>query len=228
MEKQRWEESEKRREEERRSEKRKSQRKEDAGARKGRKVAKHCVGSGRSKSRLAKAAGCGAVWGDERWKITRHSGAKHISKSKCRKHGTFGAHLEVAMSKKRTQLWREAHFHVETLKAPHARTTFGIELLEKSARLCGAKHFQGKRCKTPQCRSAFGSWDVEKVHAVVAGSTSPSQNVKSTTCSDHFWTFSCRFAGARDGAPCPKWAKREGIVAVSKHFAWQAQYKKPC
>ena len=48
--------------EERRSEKRKSQKKEDADARKGRKVAKHCVfpmicGSGGSKSRLAKAAG---------------------------------------------------------------------------------------------------------------------------------------------------------------------------
>ena len=65
MEKQRWKESEKRREEERRPEKRKSQKKEDAGARKGRKVSKHCVfpcfrmicGSGGSKSRLAKAAG---------------------------------------------------------------------------------------------------------------------------------------------------------------------------
>ena len=48
--------------EERKSEKRKSQKKEDAGARKGRKVAKHSVfpmvsGSGGSKSRLAKAAG---------------------------------------------------------------------------------------------------------------------------------------------------------------------------
>ena len=57
MEKQRSEESEKRRAEERRSEK-----KEDAGARKGRKVAKQCVFpmicvSGGSKSRLAKAAG---------------------------------------------------------------------------------------------------------------------------------------------------------------------------
>ena len=53
---------EERRAEERRSEKRKSQKKEDAGARKGRKVAKHCVfpmicGSRGSKSRLAKAAG---------------------------------------------------------------------------------------------------------------------------------------------------------------------------
>ena len=52
--------SEEKREE--RSKKRKSQKKEDAGARKGRKVAKHCVfpmicGSGASKSRLAKAAG---------------------------------------------------------------------------------------------------------------------------------------------------------------------------
>ena len=42
-EKQRWEESEKRGEEERRSKKRKSQKKEDPGARKGRKVAKHRV-----------------------------------------------------------------------------------------------------------------------------------------------------------------------------------------
>ena len=62
MEKQRWEESEKRRAEERRSEKRKSEKKEDAGARKGSKVAKHSVfpmicGSGGSKSTLAKAAG---------------------------------------------------------------------------------------------------------------------------------------------------------------------------
>ena len=52
----------KRRVEERRSEKRKSQKKEEEGARKGKKVAKHCVfpmicGSGGSKSRLAKTAG---------------------------------------------------------------------------------------------------------------------------------------------------------------------------
>ena len=61
-EKQRWEESEKRRDEERISKKRKFQKKEDPGARRGRKIAKHCVfpmicGSGGSKSRLAKAAG---------------------------------------------------------------------------------------------------------------------------------------------------------------------------
>jgi hypothetical protein len=43
MDKQRWEEPERRRAEEERSEKRKSEKKEDAGARKGRKVVIHCV-----------------------------------------------------------------------------------------------------------------------------------------------------------------------------------------
>ena len=54
------EESERRSQEVRRAEKRKSAKKDDPGARKGRKVAIHCVfpkicGSGWSKSRLAKA-----------------------------------------------------------------------------------------------------------------------------------------------------------------------------
>ena len=57
------------REEKKNIKKRKSPKKEDPGARKGRKVRKHCVfpmicGSGGSKSRLAKAAGaepCGQM-----------------------------------------------------------------------------------------------------------------------------------------------------------------------
>ena len=53
-----------RKKKEERSEERKGQKTEDAGARKGSKVAKHCVfpmicGSGGSKSRLAKAAAAG-------------------------------------------------------------------------------------------------------------------------------------------------------------------------
>ena len=63
------EEPERRRAEEEGSEKRKSEKKEDAGARKGRKVAIHCVfpmicGCGGSQSGLAKAAGaepCGEM-----------------------------------------------------------------------------------------------------------------------------------------------------------------------
>ena len=67
---------------------------------------------------------------DHFWKLrcrksARRCGAKHISKSKCTKHNTFGPLLEVKMSKNCTLLWREAHFEVTMYKAPHVRATFG-------------------------------------------------------------------------------------------------------
>ena len=67
---------------------------------------------------------------DHFWKLrcrksARRCGAKHISKSKCPKHLSFGPLLEVEMSKKCTPLWREAHFQVKMSKAPQLRTTFG-------------------------------------------------------------------------------------------------------
>jgi len=104
---------EKRREEKRREEKRrrkkikkrKSQKKEDPGARKGRKVAKHCVfpmicGPGGPKSRLAKAAGAEPAGQMRDENLHAVVGAKHVSKSKCTKHNMFGPLLEVEMSKK--------------------------------------------------------------------------------------------------------------------------------
>ena len=111
---------------------------------------------------------------DHFWKLrcrksARRCGAKHISKSKCTKHTTFGPLLEVEMSKKCTPLWREAHFQV-------------------------------KMYKTHQCRTTFGSSDLEKVHAVVARSTFPSQNLQNTPFSDHFWKLRCRKSARRCGA----------------------------
>ena len=61
-------------------------------------------------------------------------------------------------------------------------------------------HFQVKMHKTHHSRTTFGSWDVEKVHAVVARSTFPSQNVQNTPGSDHFWKFRCRKSARRCGA----------------------------
>ena len=58
-------------------------------------------------------------------------------------------------------------------------------------------HVQVKMYKTPQLRTNFGSWDVEKVHAVVARSTFPSQNVQNAPASDHFWKFTCRKSARR-------------------------------
>ena len=51
----------------------------------------------------------------------------------------------------------------------------------------------------------------EKVHAVVARSTFPSQNVQNTTTSDHFWKLSSRKSARRYGA------KRVSKSECTKH-----------
>ena len=61
-------------------------------------------------------------------------------------------------------------------------------------------HFQVKMYKTHHSRTTFGSCDVEKVHAVVARSTFPSQNVQNTSASDHFWKLRCWKSARRCGA----------------------------
>ena len=59
--------------------------------------------------------------------------------------------------------------------------------------------------------------DVEKMHAVVARSTFLSQKCKKTDGFGALLDVQMSFcvAGARDYAPCQKWARREGFVAVS-------------
>ena len=62
-------------------------------------------------------------------------------------------------------------------------------------------HFEVKMYKTPQLRTTFGSCDVEKVHAVVAPSTCPTQNVQNIPCSVHFFLkLRCRKSARRCGA----------------------------
>jgi hypothetical protein len=46
-------------------------------------------------------------------KSARRCGAKHISRSKCTKHVSFGPLLEVAMSKKCTPLWSEIYLEIK-------------------------------------------------------------------------------------------------------------------
>ena len=75
-----------------------------------------------------------------------------------------------------------------------------VEMSKKCTPLWREAHFEVKMYKTHQRRTTFGSWDVEKVHAVVARSTFPSQNVQSTTCSRHFWRFGCWKSARRCGA----------------------------
>ena len=104
-----------------------------------------------------------------------------MTKSKCTKHTSSGPLLEVAMSKKCTPLWREAHFQVKMYKTHQCRTTFGSCDVEKVHAVVARSTFPSQNVQaTHHCRTTFGSCDVEKVHAVVARSTFPSQNVQAT------------------------------------------------
>ena len=80
------------------------------------------------------------------------------------------------------------------------RTQLARWEMKKCTPLWREAHFQVKMYKTHQCRTTFGSWDVEKVHAVVARSTFPSQNVQNTPFSDHFWKLRRRKSARRCGA----------------------------
>ena len=172
MEKQRREESERRREEETRLEKRKSEKKEDAGVRKGRKVAKHCVfpmicGSGGSKSRLAKAAGAepsGQMWDEKLHAVVARS--------------TFQIRFEAKNAKMYTH-------------TPHFRNTWKLQCPKVHA-VVARNTFRCQNVHTPHVRNTFGGCDVEQVHGVVARSTFRTQNVQNTSVSKHFWKLTCR------------------------------------
>ena len=142
--------------------KRKSKKKEDGDARKGRKVAKHCVfpmicGSGGSKSRLAKAAGAepAVQRRDEKVRavvprstfpsqnVKNTPGADHFWHLRCRKSARRCGAKHISKSK----------------YAKH--TSFGplleVEMSKKCTPLWREAHFQVKMYKTHQVRTTFGS-----------------------------------------------------------------------
>ena len=94
------------------------------------------------------------MWSEEKSKIARRCGEKHILKSKCTKHYMFGPLFEVPMSKNCTPLWREMYktrqlrttfksSDVEKLHAAVARSTFSSQNVKK---LTVSQHFLKLRC----------------------------------------------------------------------------------
>ena len=132
------------------SQKRQDQKKEDADARKGRKVAKHCVfpkicGSGGSKSRLAKAAGAepaGQMRDEKLHAVVARSTfpsqnaqntpwSDDFWKLRCRKSARSCGAKHISKSK------CTKHLSVGRLWKLRCR---------KSARRCGAKHISKSKC----------------------------------------------------------------------------------
>ena len=97
---------------------------------------------------------------DHFWKLrcrksARRCGTKHISTSKCIKLLSLGPLLEVAMSKKCTPLWREAHFAVKMYKTHHARTTFGSCDVEKVHAVVARSTFRSENVQNTTCLHHF-------------------------------------------------------------------------
>ena len=118
--------------------------------------------------------------------VQSRPGSDHSWKFRCRKSARSCGAKHISKSK----------------CSKHAR--FGplleVQMSKERTQLWREPHFQVKMFKTCQVRTTFGSSDVEKVHAVVARSTFPSQNVQSTPTSDQFWKFRCRKSTRRCGA----------------------------
>ena len=214
----------------RRSEKRKKEKKEDASARKGRKVAIHYVfpmicGSGGSKSRLAKAAGA-ETSGQMRDEQLHAIVARSTFPSQNVQNTPGSDHFfEVAMSKKLHAIVARSTFSSQKCqKLPASDHFWKLRCRKKCTPLWREAHFQVKMYKTRQLRTPFGSWDVEKVRAVVARSTFPSQKCQKLRGSDHFWRFRCGCAWQAQGVV--NLAKSEQNVRALYQF--QLQPTKHC
>ena len=161
---------------------RESQKKEDTSAPNVREVAKCCVfsmirASGESKSRLVKAAdaeSCGqrrneklhaavarSTFSSEN--VQNMSGSDHFLKLRCWKIARRCGEKDI--------------FKWKCTKHVSSGPLFEVEMSKNCTPLWREGHSQVKMLKNCQVRSTFWSWDVEKLHAAVARSTFPTQNV---------------------------------------------------
>ena len=153
-----------------------------------------------SKSRLAKAAGAepaGQMRDEKLHAVVARSTfpSQNVQNTPCSDHFW------------KLRCWKSARRcgakHISKSKCTkHTRSgpLLEVEMSKKCTPLWREAHFQVKMYKTHQVRTTFGSCDVEKVHAVVARSTFPSQNVQNTPFSDHFWKLRCRKSARHCGA----------------------------
>jgi len=231
-----------REEQKREGQEREDQRRERVGRKKiqvrekGRKVAKHCVfsricGSRGSKSRLAKVAGAetaGQIRDEKLHAVVTRSTFPSQSKSKCTKHLSSGAILEVAPSKKCTPLWRKAQVEVKMYKTHQVRTTFGSNDVEKVHAVVARSAFRSQNVKNTTCSRHFWKFRCRKsAHRCGA------KHISKSKCEKHHMLgplldvqMPFRVAGARDYRPCQKRAKREGFVECQKMMAGVGHLKR--
>ena len=150
---------------EEKDQKRKSKRTEDTDARKGRKVAKHCVfpmicGSGGSKSRLAKAAGAEPA-GQRRDEKLHAVVARSTFPSENAQNTPFSDHFWKLRRRKSARRCGAKHISKsKCTKHLSVGPLLEVEMSKKCTPLWREAHFQVKMYKTLGVRTTFGGSDV--------------------------------------------------------------------
>ena len=129
-----------------------------------------------------------------------------------------------------TPLWREAHFEVKMYKTPQRRTTLGSCDVEKVHAVVARSTFRSQNVQNITGSEHFG-----KLRCRKGARCCGAKHISKSKCTKHHMfapllevQMSFRVAGARDCAPCPKWAKREGFVAFPKTMAGVGHLKRIC
>ena len=121
--------------------------------------------------------------------------------------------------KKCTPLWREAPFQVKMYKTPQPRTTFRSWDVEKVHAVGARSTFRSQNVQnTP------GSDHFWKLRCRKSARRCGAKHISKSKCTKHYMLeplldvqMSFCVAGARDCAPCQKWAKREGFCSISRN-----------
>ena len=104
-----------------------------------------------------------------------------MSKSKCAKHISFEALLEVAMSKKCTPLWREANFEVKMYKTHQVRTTFGSCDVEKVHAVVARSTFRSQNVQNTSVSDDF--W---KLRCRKSARRCGAKHISKSKCTKHY------------------------------------------
>ena len=124
----------------------------------------------------------------------------------------------------------QSHFEVKMCKAHNSRSTFGSCDVEKVHAVVARSTFRSQNVQNTPGPDHF--W---KLRRRKSARRCGAKHISKSKCLNHT-TFgplldiqiSFRVAGARDCAPCQKWAKRESFVASPKRMAGMGHLTRIC
>ena len=182
-------------------------------------------------------------------KCTKHTRSRPLLEVEMSKKCTplwHEAHFEVKMYKAhqvRTTFgsWDVEKVHAvvarSKLRSQNAQNTPGPDHFwkfrcRKSARRCGAKHISKSKCTKHTRSRPLLEVEMSKkctpLRREAHVEVKMSQTLGVRTAFRRSVQMSFRVAGARDWAPCQKWAKRAGFVAFPKMMAGVGHLKRIC